>query len=78
MVIDEEVFNEEFLDDSENMDEISEVEYTKEPVNQEEIRQDSCKEISLEAQSSSLDYIRQMPENMEKIQKLILILKNHQ
>ena len=77
-VIDEEVFDEEVFDDSENMDEISEVEYTKEPANQEEIRQDSCKEISLEAQSSSLDYIRQMPENMEKIQKLILILKNHQ
>ena len=77
-MIDEEVFDEEFLDDSENMDEVSEVEYTKEPANQEEIRQDYCKELSSETQSSSLDYIRQMPENIEKIQKLILILKNHQ
>ena len=72
-MIDEEVF-----DDSENMDEVSEVEDQKVSADQEEIRQDSCKEISSEAQSLSLDYIRQMPENMEKIQKLILILKNHQ
>ena len=72
-MIDEEVF-----DDSENMDEVSEVEDQKVSADQEVIKQDSCKELSSETQSSSLDYIRQMPENMEKIQKLILILKNHQ
>ena len=77
-MIDEGVFDEEFLDDSENMDEVSEVEEPKVSADQEEIRQDSCKELSSEEQSLSLDYIRQMPENMEKIQKLILILKNYQ
>ena|GEM_PF-2309988 len=77
-MIDEEVLDEEFLDDSENMDEVSEVEAPKVSVDQEKIIQDSCKELSSETQSSSLDYIRQMPENMEKIQKLILILKNYQ
>ena len=77
-VIDEEVFDEEFLDDGEKMDAISEVGEPKVSADQEEIRQDSCKELSSETQSSSLDYIRQMPENMEKIQKLILILKNNQ
>ena len=77
-MIDEEVFDKEFLDDGENMDKVSEVREPKVSADQEEIRQDSCKELSSEIQSSSLDYIRQMPENMEKIQKLILILKNHQ
>ena len=77
-MINKEVFDEEVFDDSENMDEVSEVGEPKVSADQEEIIQDSCKEISSEEQSSSLDYIRQIPENMEKIQKLILILKDHQ